>query len=87
MWNYEHYGFLIFPFLVYMLNKKWYLNEDEQMLLLVNCFMTIGLLLGGWLCTLIYLLGYGYHHFVLLEIARGTSMFRRASTVGYSVWT
>ena len=46
--------------------------------------MLVGLAVGGWVSTLFCLVGYGYYHFIVLEAARGTNMFRRAGTQGHS---
>lgn len=54
------------PCYLYMLYKRWFLNENELMLLLTCCFMLVGLAIGGWLCILIYLIGYGYHNLIVL---------------------
>ncbi len=54
------------PCLCYLLYRRWYLNENELMMLLTCCLMLVGLAFGGWFCTLIYLLTFGYHNLIVL---------------------
>jgi hypothetical protein len=78
----EVLGALMLPCLIYFLNQKWYLNDNEAWMILANCFMLASLLFGGWVASLAYLIGYGYHNLFVLEAARTTHLFRRAPSNG-----
>ncbi len=62
----EGLGAIMLPFTVYLIYRKWFLNENELMMLLTSCVMLIGLVIGGWVCLLIYLICFGYHNLIVL---------------------
>ena len=62
----ERWGAIMLPCFGYLIYQRWFLNVNELVILLVNCVMLLGLLLGGWIAMLAYLIGYGYHNFVVL---------------------
>lgn len=72
------------PLIIYLLYRRWFLNDNELMMLLTCCLMLFGLLLSGWPCLLIYLTALGYHNLVVLEAARCSQLFSRVNEKSYS---
>lgn len=58
-------------------------------MIITSVVILLGLFAGlkiGWMAPFVTLLGVGYHNFIVFETARGTGMFQRGETIGFSMF-